>query len=301
MESVITRTICPCCGANNISKYFECKDYLVSKETFEIWQCAKCSIRFTQYAPDAAGIGRYYQSESYISHTDTEEGLVNKIYKVARNYTLNWKLKLLDRGTGKQNLSRRLLDIGAGTGAFLNKAKLAGWPITGLEPDERARKICLDKYKIQLDVPERLFELPANEFDVITMWHVLEHVHQLQEYLHQIRQVLKKTGVLFIALPNYTSPDAVYYGANWAAYDVPRHLYHFSPASMRRLVEIHGLMVDSLQPMWLDAFYIAMLSEQYKTGKNNLLPAVINGMRSNWQALKRREECSSLVYVIRHK
>jgi 2-polyprenyl-3-methyl-5-hydroxy-6-metoxy-1,4-benzoquinol methylase len=298
MSSIITWSKCPCCSGTAILKVLDCKDYTVSGEIFEVWQCADCGLCFTQHVPDQQSIGRYYQSDTYISHTDTEKGLVNKLYKVARNYTLNWKMKLVTRHTGK--VKGNLLDIGAGTGAFVNAAVSQDWSATGLEPDEGARNICQEKYSLQLGNPGKLFELPSNQFDAVTMWHVLEHVHQLHEYLDEVKRVLKKDGVALIALPNYTSDDARLYGAAWAAYDVPRHLYHFAPSALRKLADVHALKVDGIKPMWLDAFYIAMLSEGYKNGKPNMPAAVLNGARSNWHARRNTEKCSSLVYIIRH-
>lgn len=299
MGLTIIRNNCPCCDSQSISKVLQCKDHTVSKETFDVWECAACKIRFTQNVPESDFIGTYYQSDAYISHTDTEKGLVNKIYKIARNYTLKWKMKLVHRYTGKHVKNGFLLDIGAGTGAFLNTMVAANWSVFGLEPDEGARKICNDKYHLQLHPPAELFQLPTEKFDVVTLWHVLEHVHQLHEYIEQIKRVLKKDGVAFIALPNYLSKDAQQYGAYWAAYDVPRHLYHFSPFAMQKLMEQHNMIVEATQPMWLDAYYIAMLSEQYKRGKSNLLAAVLNGLNSNRYARRNKETCSSLVYIIK--
>ena len=299
MGLTITRTHCPCCASGNITKALECEDYTVSHEIFEIWHCANCSQRFTQNIPDQEAIGPYYQSDTYISHSDTEKGLVNKLYKLARNYTLNWKLKLVAKWTGIQK-GGSILDIGAGTGAFLENAQTQGWFVTGLEPDAGARKLSHEKYGLALDEPSRLFSLPGASFDAVTMWHVMEHVHQLHEYMAEIKRVLKQEGTALIALPNYTSKDATHYGKFWAAYDVPRHLYHFSPAAVRKLASQHGLQVETTKRMWLDAFYIAILSEQYKNGKGDLIAAVFNGFKSNLQAWSHKEECSSLVYVIKH-
>ena len=299
MGFTITRTDCPCCGSQSISKALVCKDYTVSNELFEVWQCAECAMRFTQHVPTQNAIGPYYQSDTYISHSDTGKGLVNKLYKLARNYTLNWKLKLVKHYTGLHLKTGTLLDIGAGTGAFLNKVgNDANWSVTGLEPDAGARKICNDNYHLRLEPSEKLFELPSEKFDAVTMWHVMEHVHQLHEYMEQIKRVLKKDGVAFIALPNYTCKDAIIYDEYWAAYDVPRHLYHFSPMAVRKLAAAHELKVTATRPMWLDAFYIAMLSEQYKNGKSNLVAAVKNGLKSNWHAWRNKDTCSSLVYII---
>ena len=301
MSLTITRSTCPCCGSTAIAKVMTCKDYTVSAERFDIWECTDCTLRFTQHVPTQDSIGPYYKSDAYISHTDSEKGLVNKLYKFARSYTLNWKMNLVKGRVGKGLSTGFLLDIGTGTGAFLHKAFQSGWSVTGLEPDEGARQICYDKYKLQPEPPSKLFELETGKYDAITMWHVLEHVHQLHEYMVEINRVLKPAGVAFIALPNYTSKDAEHYQEYWAAYDVPRHLYHFSPEAMNQLADQHGLVVESASPMWLDAFYIAMLSEGYKKGKSNLGTAIVNGLRSNVHAMRNKMICSSLVYIIRKK
>ena len=299
MNEIITRTSCPVCSESMIRPVLSCMDHTLSRKDFEIWQCDHCELRFTQDAPNQEAMGPYYQSVNYISHSETDVGFINRLYKIARNYTLHWKMKLVRRQTGKEHSPGSLLDIGAGTGAFVQEVIAAKWAARGLEPDEGARKVGYEKYRVQLDSPEILFNLPPHSFDAVTMWHVLEHVHQLHEYIRAIRRILKREGVAFIALPNYTSEDATHYGANWAAYDVPRHLYHFAPASVRNLVGQHKMKVDAVIPMWLDAYYIAMLSEQYKKGKNAMIPAMVSGMKSNWHALRKKETCSSLVYIIR--
>jgi SAM-dependent methyltransferase len=299
--NTITYMACPCCGKSKISLALVCKDHTVSAEDFEVWECADCTFRFTQNVPGQDFIAPYYQSDTYISHSDSEEGFVNKLYKYARNYTLKWKLNLLDKHITKGSLPKRLLDIGAGTGSFLHTAIKSGWEGTGLEPDAGARNVCWEKYKLTLEEPGKLFNLPAASYDAVSMWHVLEHVHQLHAYLDEIKRVLKPGGTVFIALPNYTSWDAAHYGPYWAAYDVPRHLYHFSPMAFRTLVTQHELELTGYRPMWLDAFYIALLSEQYKGGRSNMVAATLSGMKSDWTSFKEPSKCSSLVYVLKHR
>ncbi len=286
---------CLCCGQKNIVPVFFAKDFTVSQEQFEILQCNNCTLRFTQNVPGEENIGRYYQSKNYISHSDTSEGLINKLYHKVRNRTLIQKKKIIQKQTGKT--TGAILDIGCGTGAFLNIMQKSGWNITGLEPDNAARKKAKELYQLNIENSEKLFSLPAQSFDAITMWHVLEHVHELHNYIEQLKKLLKPDGKLFIAVPNYTSYDAKIYKEFWAAYDVPRHLYHFSPMAMKILLENHRLKIDLIKPMWYDSFYVSMLSEQYKTGKSHPAKAFINGGVSNIKAVIDIKKCSSVIYV----
>ncbi|MBN9295685.1 MAG: methyltransferase domain-containing protein [Filimonas sp.] len=297
MSEIITYATCPACGSGAIKPVLEAEDYTVSHETFSIWECDACTLRFTQNVPALQDIGKYYQSAAYVSHSDTKKGLINRLYHIVRNYTLQSKRKLVETVTRKSSGS--LLDIGAGTGAFAATMKAGGWQITGLEPDDIARTNARNQHGLELQSPDRLFQLPANSFDIITMWHVLEHVHSLHEYLDTFGKILKQDGHILIAVPNYTSGDAQQYGAYWAAYDVPRHLYHFSPKSMQLLLAKHGFTVTEHKPMWFDSYYVSMLSEQYKNGKSNLPGAFFAGRKSNRNAGKSYDHCSSVIYVIK--
>ncbi len=285
---------CPLCGSSQISSCLTAKDYTVSGEVFEIWECGKCKARFTQDVPIASAIGKYYQATSYISHTDTREGIVNKVYHQVRKITLNTKRNLVQKVTSLK--TGKLLDIGAGTGLFAKTMQDAGWQVKGLEPDEGARKIAAGT-NVQLEEPTALFNIPVQSFDAITMWHVLEHVHELHRYLDQCNQLLDANGKLIIAVPNYTSADAKHYESYWAAYDVPRHLYHFNPVSMQQLLAKHGFKIEKISPQWFDSFYVSLLSEQYKTGKTKLFKGAWEGLMSNLSAFGDRKKCSSLVYV----
>jgi SAM-dependent methyltransferase len=289
---------CPVCSSSDIKESLSAKDFTVSQQQFSIWHCNNCTFRFTQDIPSPDGIGRYYQSENYISHSDTKKGLVNRLYHIVRKKTLSSKRKLVVTQTKKN--SGKILDIGCGTGAFLHTMKLADWQITGIEPDDIARKKAIELYGIQANTPINLFNLVSKSYDAITLWHVLEHVHDLKSYLKQVASLLAKEGKLFIAVPNYTSHDASVYQGSWAAYDVPRHLYHFSPGSMKILVEYFHLKIIAIKPMWYDSFYVSMLSEKYKSGKGNLLKAVWNGFVSNCKAIPDKKKCSSLIYIIGH-
>lgn len=287
---------CPACNSGNIQFALTAKDHTVSQIDFDVWHCNDCSLRFTQDIPAIHEIGTFYQSANYISHSNTKKGLINQLYHLVRNYTLGLKARQIKRFTGLQK--GRLLDIGAGVGAFAATMQNVGWTVTALEPDEQARKKAADTFGLTLQLPEELYRFVGDSFDVITLWHVLEHVHDLSGYWKAFHNCLPKGGKLVIAVPNYTSADAGYYQQDWAAYDVPRHLYHFSPASMQELATQNGFRMVKMQPMWFDAFYVAMLSEQYKTGKINYLLAFIQGLKSNWSAMGNAAKCSSVIYVM---
>jgi 2-polyprenyl-3-methyl-5-hydroxy-6-metoxy-1,4-benzoquinol methylase len=271
------------------------KDHSVSKENFVIWQCRNCSLRFTQDVPDEGSIGSYYQSADYISHTNTSKGLLNKLYQRVRKITLEQKASFI---TSKTRPQGNLLDVGAGIGAFADTMKKRGWKVTGIEPDEGAREQARKLFQIELQTPDSLDQLPRKSFDAITLWHVMEHVHSLHNYVETMKELLSKGGRIFIAVPNYTSLDSDIYKTWWAAYDVPRHLYHFSPKSVSKLVEQHGLKVSSMHPMWFDSFYISLLSSKYRSGKLSWIGAAFNGLRSNINTLFNKERCSSVLYVV---
>jgi 2-polyprenyl-3-methyl-5-hydroxy-6-metoxy-1,4-benzoquinol methylase len=286
---------CPLCNSEQINPLLTVKDHSVSQESFVIWQCNQCTLRFTQDVPDEASIGSYYRSENYISHSNTSKGGVNRMYQKVRNYTLDTKANLIKSHTVDKG---KILDLGAGTGAFLATMKNKGWDIRGIEPDEGAREVAKNTFHIELGETKELQELPKSGFDAITLWHVLEHVHQLHLYVEQLKSLLKPEGKLFIAVPNYTSVDHSIYKLYWAAYDVPRHLYHFTPKSIRILMKGHGLRVEQIKPMWFDSFYISLLSSRYKNGRESWIGAGLSGLRSNINALFNKERCSSLIYII---
>jgi 2-polyprenyl-3-methyl-5-hydroxy-6-metoxy-1,4-benzoquinol methylase len=296
MNGKVHYTSCPVCNSTSIHPLLTVKDESVSGEQFVIWQCEQCSLRFTQDVPDEASIGSYYKSPDYISHSNTNKGLMNKLYQRVRHFTLNLKANLVIHSTGLQQ--GKMLDVGCGIGAFIHVMKEKGWQVEGVEPDVDARKLAKELYQLTIKEPSSLFDFPPSSFDAITLWHVLEHVHDLHNYVAQLKLKLKQNGKLLIAVPNYQSLDAEIYRLKWAAYDVPRHLYHFTPKAIQILMEQHGLNVTGKKPMWFDSFYISLLSSKYRNGYTNWLGAGINGLRSNIKALLNKDHCSSLIYII---
>ena len=292
---------CTACGEDSHLSVlpFRCKDFTVSGEEYALAHCHRCQHRYTLKPPSESEIGKYYQSDTYVSHSNTQEGIVNKLYHIVRKRALKRKNTIIKNDTEKK--TGTVLDIGCGIGAFLGQMKHSDWEVTGLEPDEGARKQAENLFGIKPEMPEKLFSFAPESFDAITMWHVLEHVHRLDEYLTQIHKILKKDGVFFVAVPNYRSYDAEKYEAFWAGYDVPRHLHHFSPDSMEFLMQRHDFHIEKLRRMPFDAFYVSLLSEKYMNGKDRLFAGFLTGFRSFQQSNMDVRTCSSVLYVIRKK
>jgi len=289
---------CPICNKEDIASLLHTKDYSLTTEDFQIIQCANCTLEYTDPAPSKEAIAPYYNFPSYISHTDTKEGLVNQIYHKVRNHTLtqktNWVQSLFTGHKGQ------LLEVGAGTGAFAHSMLNKGWKVTALEPDAASRQKAQENYNINLLPIEELFQLEPAKYEVITLWHVLEHVHDLNAYMKTFHSLLKPNGRLIIAVPNYTSYDAGFYKNFWAAYDVPRHLYHFSPLSMYYLAKKHKMSIVQKLPMWFDSFYVSLLSEKYKqSGMIGMMRAFFVGCISNLIALRNADRGSSIIYEIK--
>lgn len=297
MSDQIHYEYCPVCGGQAWDTVFPVVDQLVSKQAFSIIQCKNCKVRITQDAPGPVSSGAYYASDAYISHSNTKKGLINRLYQLVRTRTLSQKVKLVEQCTRLRG--GRILDVGSGTGAFVAALRRAGWRADGLEPDSTARQVAINDFGITLMESDQLFKLPSGEFDAITLWHVLEHVHDLDGYMQAFHRLLKPGGRLLLALPNHTSFDASHFKQWWAAYDVPRHLYHFAPASIRKLAARHGYECRSIRPMWYDAFYISLLSHQHKTGSSRWLSSIWIGLRSNVMALSNQEKASSLIYELK--
>ncbi|QIP11463.1 methyltransferase domain-containing protein [Spirosoma aureum] len=285
---------CPVCGSTKFTPYLVCKDYLVSNQNFNIEQCETCGFRLTNPRPDEKTIGSYYKSEQYVSHNDESSGVINTAYRLVRNYTLRSKLNLINKLNGGPG---RILDVGCGTGAFLDTSKQGGWQVMGMEPDPDARAVA--QKKLEADIQPNLRALDgATPFDIITLWHVLEHIPDLNETVPQLNKLLSPKGTLLIAVPNSDSYDAHYFKEYWAAYDVPRHLQHFTPSTIKLLFKKHGLTCIEQKPMVFDAFYIAMLSTRYMTGKTDYLKSMRVGLTSNQQA-KQTGNSSSLIYLFK--
>jgi 2-polyprenyl-3-methyl-5-hydroxy-6-metoxy-1,4-benzoquinol methylase len=276
---------------SDLQPYLEIKDHAVSGETFSVLKSAEYDLLAT--FPQPEDLGKYYESEDYISHTDGKRSVFEKAYHLVKSVALKQKCSLLARHAVEKG---RLLDIGAGTGDFLAAAKADGWNVTGVEPSEKARSIA-DRKGLSLYTGTDAIQ--DGTYDAITMWHVLEHVPDPEAQAAELKRLLKPDGVLIVAVPNFNSYDAKQYGNFWAAYDVPRHLWHFSQKSIRMIFAKQKMGIVDIRPMKFDAFYVSLLSEKYRTGKMHFLKAFLTGLRSNAKAAG-TSEYSSLIYVLKN-
>ena len=277
---------------SNTKHFLNVKDYSVSQETFELLYDETLDMLITHPQPSLEKLPSYYESVDYISHTDGNKSVFEKMYQFVKGIALKNKLKLINTQSSKG----RILDIGAGVGDFLQVAKNDGWETIGIEPSAKAKTIAKSK---GVSFVEDLSKLENNSFDIITMWHVLEHVPDLENQIKELKRLLKPNGTVIIAVPNFKSHDALHYGKYWAAYDVPIHLWHFSKTAIKKLFAKEDLHLVKVLPMKFDAFYVSLLSEKYKTGKMNFIKAFFIGLKSNWKG-SQNLEYSSHIYLIKN-
>lgn len=279
---------------NNNKLFAVVKDYTVTHQTFGLLYNDDLQMLETFPKPKSNELHKFYESDDYISHTDSKKNWFDQLYQLVKNITIKQKINLLN-SFGLSN--KNILDIGAGTGDFLQAAQKNGWSVTAVEPNQAAAQLVTNK---KVNCVANTTGLANNSFDVISMWHVLEHVPDLTLQFKELKRLLKKDGVVIIAVPNYKSFDAKHYARFWAAFDVPRHLWHFSQNSIKLLAQKNGFKVIQTLPMKFDAFYVAMLSEKYQSGNINWINAFYIGLKSNWKA-KKTGQYSSLIYVLKNQ
>lgn len=297
--NIITHKDCPLCKSKAIEKQFSCKDHFATGELFDIYKCKDCGFVFTQNIPDEKEIAPYYCSPTYISHSNTNKGVINKLYHIVRSIMIRRKVSLVKRLTLLQN--GRIVDYGAGTGYFARAMQKKGWEVTAIEKSEQARQLAMEKFGLEMQPEDTLKSIKSQSVDVVTLWHVMEHIQELDAFWEEIKRVLDDAGIAIIAVPNCLSFDAENYGEHWAAYDVPRHLWHFTPSTIMRWGEKHGFILEREYPMLFDGFYISMLSEQNKGRSLKVLRGFWNGLWGLCATLDKRSASSSIIYVFRKR
>lgn len=287
---------CPICRGVHLAPLFETVDHFASGEKFDIFQCDSCGFRFTQNFPDQRDMGKYYESDEYVSHSNTKKGVVHHIYHIARSVMLKKKRAIVEQAT--KLTTGRILDIGCGTGFFLNEMQTNKWVCEGVEVSTHAAKYARENFGLNIHTSLNQIDT-KDQFDVITLWHVLEHLQNLPETFAQLRMLLKPDGVLVVALPNCTSYDAEIYQNDWAAYDVPRHLWHFSPDTFNHLVNREGFLITNLAPMPLDAYYVSMLSEKNLGRKFSFARGLATGTKALLSSIGNPKKSSSIIYLLK--
>lgn len=285
---------CPWCGSDKAQINLWLKDEFLTKEDFHICECLNCGLLYTTPRPDKDRIGEYYKSEEYYSHQENKKGFIPRVYENVKKINLKHKYKL----ASKELEVGKLLDIGCGVGDFLHTAESHGWVCTGVEPSQEAIAVAKKRIKGNIIQGEELEKISDETFEVITMWHVLEHVDDLKWQIAQLQRLIKKEGRIIIAVPNYKSYDAYFYKDKWAAYDVPRHLNHFNKETIVKIFKINGLELIETDKLSWDAYYISYLSEQYRHHAFPLIKGIYRGFVSNCKAIASKE-WSSKIYVFR--
>jgi SAM-dependent methyltransferase len=288
---------CPVCGSSALKKELSCKDYVATGDRFDLTRCTNCTFLFTNPRPDGAHIGKYYQSDRYVSHAGSKDQFtfMYKVYDLVRDYSIKSKLNLIK----KHHNSGRLMDLGCGLGYFLHGAVVdKTFDAIGVDISNDAINYVKQKFGYKIHPESDLDSFAANSFDIITQWHVLEHVHLLNERMKQLYKILKPNGTLFIAVPNCDSWDAKHYGEFWDGYDVPRHLYHFNKKSFSLLMNNHGFAVVDIKPMPFDAPYISMRSEVHKGNSFEFVRGAAKGLASTVSALSSGNH-SSLMFIVK--
>lgn len=284
---------CPICGDTQTNEFLQAKDYFLSKKSFTLKQCANCGFVFTSPRPEDKKLSEYYQSDKYLSHHSRGLSPLQLVYQFLRGKNIRSKYRLVSQYSEKGSI----LDIGCGTGELLAYFKKLGWNATGIEPDASARKFASEQWALPVHDENQIFKIEDLTFDIITMWHVLEHVPDPNQRIREIFRMLKSGGQFLAAVPNYLSWDAVHYGPYWAAWDVPRHLFHYSESNMIQLAEKHGFKYIKSVPMVLDSYYISLVSERYKGTKFPYFKAINNGLKSNREGRKKGFGYSSMIYL----
>lgn len=288
---------CPLCLSEKTDRYLRLKDHFLSKEEFDVFRCIDCGFIFTQDHPDEDNISDYYKSEDYFSHNDNAKSLSAILYKIARELMLKRKLRIIRKTSGLS--TGVLLDIGSGSGHFAAFIKKNGWRVSGVEINKTVRERSSSEFNFPVFAPDRLSSLQSESFDCVTLWHSLEHFQEPFKYTYEIKRLLKPGGICILALPNSSSCDAEYYRESWGAWDVPRHLWHFTPETVRLFSEKSGFFIRDILSLPFDVYYVSTLSEKYRSARSPLVSGILKGIRFSILSVFNLKRSSSLIYILK--
>ena len=288
---------CQICNGNKFLRITKTKDYSTSNEEFVIVKCQDCEFLFTNPRVKEEKIGEYYKSDKYISHTNSNKGLFNFLYQTVRKYAIKTKTKLLLNSIG----TKTHLDVGCGTGEFLNSCNIKNIKCIGIEPSEIARSKAIRNYDLDIRSETNLNQFNMDEFDSVSMWHVLEHVYDLNKTIEHLNRIIRNNGILIIAVPNHKSLDAKKYKNYWAAWDVPIHVNHSCPKTITNLMSKYNFTLKNKIGMKFDSFYVSLLSSEYRSGRKQYIEGFLMGVISNISAMLGFTEYSSTIYIFKNK
>jgi 2-polyprenyl-3-methyl-5-hydroxy-6-metoxy-1,4-benzoquinol methylase len=290
---------CPLCKGVELVLCHKSTDSLVSGDLFSVYKCTSCDFHVTSPRPTSGSVGSYYNSASYVSHNDVAKGWIPKIYRVVRDIMIRHKLRIVGRYKEKAPGKNNMLDVGCGTGEFLLKSKKMGYNTTGFEPDINASETASNKGLSIITKEDRLNELSPNYFDVVTLWHVLEHMYHPKDKIEVLEKILSDNGIMIVAIPEYKSFDGGYYKQNWAGWDLPRHVYHYNESTLTRLMDELNFKLIGKHSLMFDSFYISLLSEKNLNTRLGTIRAIIIGFLSNIMAIFSSYPFSSQIYVFK--
>ena len=265
------------------------RDHFLTKEVFNVVEHIEGVLK-TEPDLDEKTLKKYYDSSQYSSHNNIG-GCIGFLYSLSARIMLRFKFRVLAKHINKESL---IVDFGCGTGGFMSSLKKKKYNVVGVDSNKKARDKCLEK---KLTTFKSIKDFKEN-IDAITFWHSFEYVSNPNEILNQIINQSKNNLTVVIALPNYRSFDAKHYGAFWAAYDVPRHRFHYSARGIKKLMKSYGFECLKTKPMLLDAFYISIMSEKYKKSKLSFVKGIMVGLISNLAGLF-SSSYSSSVFVFK--
>jgi len=275
--------LCPhCLEGVQSDQYLNCRDRFdgPGSRQFRLVRCLGCGLIYLSPRPPEEETESFYQADGYdpFITLSKPKSTVEKLYSVSRRFTLRWKAKLVHKLVNKGG---SILDLGCSTGEFLLCLR-EDYKVEGIEPEARAARFAREHFGLNAHtgtLDTTIAGLEQAPYDLITMWHVLEHIPNPVSAITQLKTLLKPGGSILFALPNIGSADAGFYGEQWVALDTPRHLWHFTPASLDKLMAKCGFKRVQSGMLPLDTFYNCLMSEQLVIKQKGKIQLILTPIR----------------------